>query len=400
MVNSLLGYHSFSIYQKLSAEDNFSLNNDFIGYMRNSNRIKRSPVMNKNGITIGTEYTYKQPTGIRWLIVDMDAGNRFKIYGVKVVITPKVLLEKNYVAIATEKDTEQIKTAFNNEARKISSILGTFDNYSMSRCDYCLNVDLKELSIPCTSTQMMALIKKGNIPIHFTERMVYDITSHRKKSDENSFYLESGSVVVNCYDKHTQLILETNHPCLNKNDADSVIRFEVQCRYPKLYAISKGYKVPSFSMPVTLAHLTAGKLQALYGDIIAESHITIPINALLSHSTSASIINKYFKKIVRAGDYYTLEKAKRIIQSSEYHPKKKARLVDALTITSQCRGIHKVKNILKDKKLIAYKQSLKDLDYLRVNPVTIPRDWNIEYIPNLQNAYYDRVSDMQVEDIN
>lgn len=38
-----------------------------------------------------------------------------------------------------------------------------------------------------------------------------------------------------------------------------------------------------------------------------------------------------------------------------------------------------------------FNRSLKDLDRILVNPVTIPRRWNIGHIPNLLRAYDDSI---------
>lgn len=37
--------------------------------------------------------------------------------------------------------------------------------------------------------------------------------------------------------------------------------------------------------------------------------------------------------------------------------------------------------------------TLRDLDDININPVTIPREWNIQRIPNLLNAYDRRIED-------
>jgi len=42
---------------------------------------------------------------------------------------------------------------------------------------------------------------------------------------------------------------------------------------------------------------------------------------------------------------------------------------------------------------------LIELDKLRINPVTIPKEWGIEHIPNLLNAYYDKCAEVQSEEL-
>lgn len=328
----------------------------------------------------------------------MDVGKGFRKYGVQATITPKVLLNEDYIAIANESDIENTKSAFSNEACKISPILEDFDSYSMNRCDYCANFYLDELKIPCTTAQLMKLIKMSDNPANFVEWTKYDPTSHRKKPGKYSFYLVSNSVVANSYDKYEQLINEPDHPCPNKEDAKNLIRFEIQCMYPKLYAMWKNHmRLTTESEPSTPKFSNAQKMYDFYGDPINYRRITLPIDAFLSDAISSEVIDKYFRRIVRSGDYYTLAKAKHIVESLDCHPKKKEKVIDALKKTNAYRGIYNVKSNLKGKELLDYKLQLNALDELGINPVTIPRNWGIEHIPNLLNAYYDKCSEVQNE---
>jgi len=198
MMESIMGYHTLSIFQRLSEGKENSLNSDFNNYMRNGGKITKEDIKNKKGQVIYREYAYRKNhnTGIRWQVFNMDVGKGFRIYGVMAIITPKVLLNKDYIKVANESDILKMKVAFNDEARKISPILGDFDSYSMSRSDYCVNFNLVELKIPCTSAQKMKLIKMGDIPTHFAERTEYSPVSHRQETDKNSFYLVNDSVVI------------------------------------------------------------------------------------------------------------------------------------------------------------------------------------------------------------
>jgi hypothetical protein len=112
----------------------------------------------------------------------------------------------DYITAATYADMHKAIEIFNLEKEKFSHRLGYFSNYKLSRIDYCINFCLSELGIPCTPEQMMILIKRGHIPTHFEERVEYSKVSHRWKSDKDSFRLESKSLVVNCYNKNSQLL--------------------------------------------------------------------------------------------------------------------------------------------------------------------------------------------------
>jgi hypothetical protein len=58
------------------------------------------------------------------------------------------------------------------------------------------------------------------------------------------------------------------------------------------------------------------------------------------------------------------------------------------------RSIYKARHSLHgDKMAVAeFNRSLNELDDINVNPVTIPRDWKINHIPNILR-YYDDMTD-------
>ena len=135
-MKSSIGYHTFAIYQKLSTEDETELNSDFFSSMRKNDPMNISYIKNK-GQPIATEYSYKNNTGIRRRVINWLTWGNHRIIGVKALITPEVLLNKDdtYTAITTKSDIQGIKVDFNNEAHKISPILGDFDSYSANRVD-------------------------------------------------------------------------------------------------------------------------------------------------------------------------------------------------------------------------------------------------------------------------
>ncbi len=79
------------------------------------------------------------------------------------------------------------------------------------------------------------------------------------------------------------------------------------------------------------------------------------------------------------------------MRRKHFQGKKEERLINALRIINQYRGIHKVKVSLEGKELETFRRILSDLASINVNPVTIPRDWNIPRIPNLLDTYDGRI---------
>lgn len=391
MKNSSIGYHTTSMFMKLTTKEIAELYKDFENFAKETKELGIRPIRTNGASPNADEFIKKlysdfpkydrmdyksKNKGIRWDMrrrKNSPAFIKAKLVGedkpcsIKAKINPKVLTgETDSLSAATENCIKNVENIFNTEAERISPLLGKLEKYKYTRIDFCFNADTQELNIGCTPEQMMNLLKRANIPIGFTEWTVYDKTSHRMKSEEYSFYLMNNSVVINCYWKYKQL--EHKHPNIPLlKDARYLIRFEVQCKYPKVYVMSRNIK---------------NKSGCSNSDMI---------NEMVSDDICHSVIQKYFHKIVRGGDYYTLNGAKRIVESHHFRWDKESRLIRTLELVSDYRSIFKAKATLAGDKLDEFKRSLTDLDAISVNPVTIPRDWGIAYIPNLLDAYYNKL---------
>ena len=386
MKNTSLGFHTFSIQLRVNYEYFAKITNDFIRYANNlQNGMKRYPVSK------GTEnnrwrYVYEYDKGLQWYLYSFKSENGYLTQGVTAIINPKVLIKNNYIRAAQAQDLKLLEEIFNKKSKTISPYLHEFNQWSINRVDYCLNIDSKELKLPCTSEQLMKLVKRADIPKHFMEREQYNPTSHRLMSDTNSLYLQSKSVTINFYHKFFQQ--GSKHPnYANRYDSYNVLRFEIQCKYPKLYTISKCYKANECNG----LSFTEEKVEELYYDYIETgiSPPTITSDTVLQSKVSYDIVEKYIYKTLHKGDYFTLEIAKKIVESYNFRPEKETRLLYALEIISKARGIAAAKEKLSGLELDDFKRSLNDLDEILVNPVTIPIKWNIAHIPNPIRAYCD-----------
>ena len=393
MRNTSIGFHTFSFFQKLSEGDYSSLEGDFIQQVRDGN-MKRLPIEDKKNrkSIIGWEYTYTANKGIRWIMKPTIVDTHLTMFGITTIITPKVLLNKNYIDAATEEDIKRVEDLYNQEAKRISPEILEFGRCPVNRADCCLNLDIKELNLPCSTKQMMELIRRGDIPNHFVEWTKYDKTSHRKKAAGNNLYLASGSVRINYYWKYDEL--QDNFPsCPNINDSKHIIRLEVQCLYPKLYSLSKDLRHESrFNMQFD--ELTWDELHQLMTENVHDP--AIPVDVVLADKITSSIIEKYFYRVVRKGDYFTLSGARWMVERYGFKREKEKRLLHTLELVKKCRGIAKAKATLSGEKLKVFKRSIKDLEAISVNPVTIPRRWGIKHIPNLMRAYHESLFEEQI----
>lgn len=294
----------------------------------------------------------------------------YREYLVEVTVNPKILGGiHDYINAAIEDDIGIAAVKFDRISRSISPVLRTFEHYQIKRIDYCINFSLNELAPWCTSEQIMKLIRRGDVPPYFKEWTEYDRTSHRMKNKPDSFYLICKSANINCYRKQVEL-RERNQkrpdsiPPAALAAAQDIIRFEVQCKYPKVYALSRQAERA--------------------GNSSINKH-----QSLLNYQACLTAINYYYKQIVGKGDWFTLAAAEKIIMRQRFHKQKEERLLSALREVSQCRSLARAKASHQGKDLAAFKLTLKDLSDIGINPVTIPREWGVTYIPNLMHTYND-----------
>lgn len=392
MLHSSLGFHTMTLSLFLKQNDALPLIKAFGKYSHDTGLIQMYLVDGKNQYTtyhprdndnstfllprnLSIKY-FKEDKGIKWRLKCNDWNTGFKSYIVEATINPKILAGiRDYITAATYDDMGAAITNFNLMSSRISPLLGTFENYLITRIDYCINFDLSELTLGCPHELIMNLIKRSDIPPHYKEWESYDVTAHRMKSRPGSFYLTNPYVTINCYSKYMKLQeqsqnnVKKGYPPISQNILDAaknIIRFEVQCKYHKTYSLSGRAKA-------------SGNLNYNKYD------------SLLMHEVCAGEIEHYFKKTIGMGDWYTLQDAVKLIELQHFSAQKTKRLIDALKFVSAYRSLSKAKTAIKGDDLNRFKQTLKDLTRLNINPVTIPKKWCIKHIPNLLDSYYNRV---------
>jgi len=293
-------------------------------------------------------------------------SSTFKEYILEVRINPKILAGiKDYITAANGSYLTAVAKRFNEEASKISKILGKFSWYKLKRIDFCINFDLKEMGYTCTPEEMIKLIKQADYSSRYTEWMKYDKKAHRTKSGKYSFYLKSGSVNINCYYKLKQLEAD-DASYEDREKALNIIRFEVQCKYRKVYSMSQ---------------IMAQNIGIRAIDTMRE---------ILSDLTAQNMIAYYFDRIIGRGDYYTLKRAIEIIEDQGFSCEKEDRLIEVLTKIDDLRGIANTRRLLKTRNAVScFDRSLKELNELGINPVTLPTRFGTKPIPNLLNRFYE-----------
>jgi len=400
---SSIGFHTFTIFLRLTESEARQLYRDF----QNCSKVKIRPLgkdkLDPNILSNGyiVEY-FEKGVGVSWYIrfsssvaeymrmsTNSSNSNYMKEptpYSVRATINPKTLGGvKDYLTAANADSLDLAEKNYDSKAADISPILGKFEQYNLNRIDYCFNFDPIELGMGCSAEELFTLIKKGDIPSYFTLITRPCRKLKRRKPYKNNFKLKSKSVTINCYLKFTQL-KDCFPDCPDLEKSRNVIRFEVQCEYPKVYAMSKNIKETlrsELSIQDILYNFTHGV------DVN-------PTKNLLSDNLASEIVHKYFHKVIRKGDYFTLEDARWMVRSHSFRRDKEERLLDALEWVKEHRGIANTNSKLSGIDLKDFKRSLKELDEILVNPVTLPRRWYIKHISNPLRAYEDCIFEEQV----
>ena len=108
---------------------------------------------------------------------------------------------------------------------------------------------------------------------------------------------------------------------------------------------------------------------------------------MLSDEMCEQMISSYYHKTIGMGDYYSLTAAREKIKSMNFHQNREDRLMKTLKSVSLHRGVFKAKSHLSGKELEEFKRSINDLEKIGINPVTIPRERGIKFLPNLLKTY-------------
>lgn len=393
MLCSSLGFHTLTLFIRLTAVQAKRLKEDFQRYSKETGLIKIYPLDAPRRTTrivydggkatrireVKSNYKvsyYQQDHGIEWLIRYNNWSSDFQSYIIEVTINPKILGGiHDYVTAATYADMEAAIINFNHESARISPILMDFECYRLKRIDYCINFDLNELVPGCDPNMIMELIRRGDIPPHYQEFKEYDDKSHRMKRKDGSFYLMNPSVNINCYSKlvafqnrskERESMGRSPVPQAVLDSATGVIRFEIQFKYYRTYRLSKTVERSG-------------------------NHDINKYESLLNLEMCTDIVNQYFNKVIGKGDWYTLQAAIHKIQSQHFNKQRENRLISALQHINQCRSLAKAKASFQDNELKSFKRTLKELSSLGINPVTIPKEWGVKHIPNLLYTYHNRV---------
>ncbi|WP_413377198.1 hypothetical protein [Alkalihalobacillus sp. 1P02AB] len=292
--------------------------------------------------------------GIILCSISYTSNGYYRIY---LRVEPQSLIkEKRTIDVfeCTTDSVTRLRSTLDNAIESISITLPRSKRWPVSRIDFTMNLTSEYVK------ECVALAKKGKDPYHYTDPVKKPGSSYRK----------SKSVVLNYYDKFDHVskkISVDSSDAYLLEEAQNIYRIEVQClNHNKLKHIRKRFDLPR-----------RGNLYTYLRSDIAEW-------AFLS----------YYDSVIGRADYHSLAEAIKIVESKKWNTRKKENIVKWLKLIAQARSISKARQQFVDGTTLAhtktivkgslntfrnYEKACRDID---INPVTIPKDWGIKYIPN------------------
>lgn len=350
-------FHTYELIIKIESEEEFENYRNIFSVYSSKNRGKFFPSKRDKNEYIMNATKGK---GIIWSLAKHFKKERV-FYYLKAKVNPGVLIDQDYINPISSDEISTLIKEFDMLSRAVSEHMPRFSDYKINRIDYCINLDIKEIGKGLSPQEIMKIIRRSDKPRGYKEFMKYDKSAKKSKPPKDSYYLINGSVNVNIYDKYEQLKKEKKDGKIPDwvpiEEAQNIIRFEIQCKQSKMKELRETY------------------------DIKKHDH-----ESILSSEMCEEVLLSYFRKIIGPGEYYTIQTAKKIIEKSDYADNEKKEMVNALELVSLKRSIRKARESLDSKsKKKSFNEALDNLRQLNINPVTIPRDWDIKSIPSLED---------------
>lgn len=307
---------------------------------RNNNRLYVSYQLSNDGFSqIGLRH-FENWDGSKRLV------NKYQI---EIQLNPKRLIEKeNLIQLTYEQDLPAIMEEFSKIIIQIHPTLPQLNDWTLKRIDYAIDVITEDVA------KLVELFQRADKSRFFKERT---LENGHKGQESGSFYLKTECIAINFYDKMDQIMKQPNYSKII-SQAHNTLRLEVQFGKSKTDEIKniKGFPTKN-------------------------------VGYFLSQKRAIEYILSYYNKTVGQGEYYTLDRAREIINNN----KKliivtKIKLIKCLELINTKRSVWKARIEFKNDRLFnKYLEQIRDLG---INPVTIPERWGIDYIKNPINEIH------------
>lgn len=328
----------------------------------NSFAYKFKDKKSNNNYTIYNVLDYSE-TGLNKIIltkktnkgVNKKTGNEYSYidFRISMIINPSRILRKsNPIAIMHQEDIDLFIFKFDKILQQIDESLVSCKTWSIKRIDYTRNIDLNIMSDLDADivNKYIQLFSRADTPTRC--KVPYHKIKKDRKQKEGSYVVENKSVTFICYNKEKERMDKQKDDEIDY--AKNILRLEIQCKNPRIRQITYKNKWDT---------------NFLYH--------------FLDYKISYETLQKYYKASIGEGDYYSLNKARKLINETSKikHKDKKQKLIEVLNLINTKKSVADARKEYGN--INTFNRYLKELQKLGINPVTIPRSWNITEIPNV-----------------
>jgi len=315
-------------------------------------------------------------------------------YFLRARVNMKRLIDsENRVALFQLIDYKSVKEGFREKVSRIIDptkypFLCDIERWDVRRIDYCIQFKVPDVA------QYIKLMQKGNKPIRglfkipYSKEMAKDKKIKvddelRKTHRKGSVYFTSRSMNINFYDKQLEMKSEKNIGRYSDdqiNDAENMLRIEVQCLKFKLTHIRRKFHI-------------SDKCIKHYLDVEIAKDV---------------LITKY-DEIAGKGDYLKKKGILATIEGCKAKRATKVRLVEAVEKANngtRKTGVWKARlKLERDEGKGAAKKFGERINYLNkvlgVNPIALSENYKLDKLPSLHGDilhYFDDMSKEAIED--
>lgn len=331
------------------------LNKKNYDYLFNVLKLHKNRNIDNDNYTEYKTYDYSN-LGLNEIILKKIEIKNYKypLFYAEMIINPSKIINKdNNIEILKEEDIDKFIFEFDKILNSIDSSLVSCKTWSINRIDFTRNINLTQLAeeykINNIVEKYIKLMQRSVIAPRC--KVKYNSKSHRISQKKGSFTFGNKSVTFIAYNKEQER--QDKNKYNEIEDSKNILRLEIQCKNMKVNSIKYKNKWDS---------------KFLY----------YFLNKELSYKT----LMKYYKSSVSISNYYSLDKARSIINDSKVikHKDTKEELIRILELINKNRSVPGAREEYKNNKRFNY--YLKKLELLNINAITIPRSWKLTYLPN------------------
>lgn len=356
--------HTIELIQSLSEEELL----DIISELNFTDQEQQRLLSNDSFQTVHRNLNNHNPeNGIKdFFILRRDDLRSRKYYAV-IRIEPLVMIQGSLTVnlfLAVQTNIQRLKVTFHDIMSQYftNENLTTLSAWHCRRIDYTSNL---HFSLPAEKDLFLKMTSKTSLYVRKQRKRIKTL-----KLDDQSTAEGNKSVKVIVYDKYKQIDDKYNDiPSEQKDDllqrATGIVRFEVQCLKNRVVSLQRKYRFDDRGI----------------------------LNFLDEHIAYYVLLKEYTNSIGSC-DFYSFYWAKKKIKESTFSTPKKRRLVQFLQLIAQARHVDIAKeqfltgtrikhtDIIVQGSNSTFKNYLKDLISLGINPMLIPKERKITYLAN------------------